>query len=81
MELLSGNENLMLRPERKADVENSIRKMIRAEIVIDRRNSAGYGFTYDDQRNKLVMRGAFLPLYEKKSGFGYDDGASLPLYE
>ena len=81
MELLSGNENLMLRPERKADVENSIRKMIRAEIVIDRRDSARYGFTYDDQRNKLVMRGAFLPLYEKKSGFGYDDGTSLPLYE
>ena len=81
MELLSGNENLTLRPERKAEVENSVRKMIRAEIVIDRRDSARYGFTYDDQRNKLVTHGAFLPLYEKKSGFGYEDGASPPLYE
>ena len=32
MELLSGDENLMLRPERKAEMENSIRKMIGAQI-------------------------------------------------
>ena len=81
MELLSGSERLMLRPERKAEVENSIRKMIRASITIDRSRSAQYGFVYDDQRDKLVMSGAFLPLFEKKSGFGYDAGVLPPLYE
>ena len=81
MGLLSGDESLMLRPERKAEVENSIRKMIGAEIVIDRSASAEYGFTYPDQRGRLELRGRFLPLYEKKNGFGYEMGTLPPLYE
>ena len=81
MELLSGNENLMLRPDRKKDVEDSIRKMIRAKIVIDRSKSKEYGFVYAEKCDKLRLCGAFLPLYEKKNGFGYEDGALPPLYE
>ena len=81
MELLSGNEALTLRPERKREVEDSIRKMIRTDIRIDRSNSARYGFVYDDQRDKRILSGPFLPLYEKNSGFGYDPGVLPPLYE
>ena len=80
MELLSGNENLLLQPERKDTVEESIRKMICTYIEINRSSSKDYGFDYGE--NKLVIRGAFLPLYEKETGgFGYDDGAIPPLYE
>lgn len=81
MGLLSGNEKLMLRPERTKEVENSIRKMISAHIVIDRRGSEDYGFEYDDQKDKKVIEGAFLPLTEKNSGFGYKPGTIPLLYE
>lgn len=81
MELLSGNDGLLLRPERRKRVEESIKKMMGVEILIDRSRSAGYGFSYDDPRDKRILGGAFLPLWEKGGGFGYDPGVMPPLYE
>lgn len=81
MELLSGDPKLTLRPERKAAVEESLRKMMGCRIEIDRRNSARYGFVYSGQGDRTVLSGPFLPLEEKSSGFGYDPRTLPPLYE
>ena len=81
MDLLSGNPKLTLRPERKAAVEESLRKMMGCRIEIDRRGSAHYGFVYGGQGDRTVLSGPFLPLAEKNSGFGYDPQTLPPLYE
>lgn len=81
MELLSGNSALLLQTERKQAVEERIRKMTRAHIVIDRRSSANYGFVYGAPKDKSILEGPFLPLQEKGGGFSYDPGVIPPLYE
>ena len=81
MGLLAGDPELTLRPDRKEAVENSIRKMMKAYITIDRSRSKDCGFEYPHQESKSVLQGHFLPLYEKKNGFGYDPNELPPLYE
>lgn len=81
MGLLSGNDELTLRPDKLEKVEQSIRKMMGMRIYIDRRKSAYCGFAYDDQKKKTEMEGPFLPLIEKERGFEYKKGAIPPLYE
>ena len=79
MELLSGNHNMMMRPERTKQINDSIRKMIRTEIFIDMRRSKSVGFFYDDENP--ILKGAFLPLKEEKKGFSQIEEAIPPLYE
>ena len=81
MELLSGDGALLLRPDRRAEVEAGIRKMMRARIVIDRHNSSGCGFVYAGQGDKRILEGPFLPLFEQERGFGYNPDVLPPLYE
>ena len=81
MELLSGDPELTLRPERRAAVEESLRKMMGCRIEIDRRDSACYGFVYSGQGDRRILSGPFLPLDEKRSGFGYDPRTLPPIYE
>lgn len=81
MELLSGDDTLLLRPSRREAVEASIRKMTRTRIRIDRRNSMSCGFAYADQRDKEILSGPFLPLVERERGFSYDPDVLPPLYE
>lgn len=83
MELLAGDRNLRLQSDRKEAVENSIHKMMNANIVIDRSGSADYGFEYPHQKEKntKVLGGAFLPLDKKVAGFGYEVKNPPPLYE
>lgn len=80
MALLSGNSGLRLHPKREQAVEDRIRKMARARIVIDKTKAGQYHlFCYEPPQPKLD--GAFLPLWEKSGGFGYDPQTPPPLYE
>lgn len=81
MEILSGNTELTLRPDRKAAVEDSIRKMMAAKIRIDRSSSMKYGFGYHGAEDRSIIEGPFLPLFEKKAGFGYNAATPPPLYD
>ena len=88
MELLAGNEKLLLRPERTELVKKSIRKMMKTEIMIDRRRSAFLGFTYKGQENKFKNPNEFLPflplkeIEEKKNVYFVSEcGKIPPLYE
>ena len=78
-ELLSGNHETALRPERKAVIENSLRKMMRTRIHIDTENSYAMLFFYRDR--KRYFDGQFLPLSETEQGFLYDFEHLPPLYE
>ena len=86
MMLLSGDRDIMLRPNRKEEVEESIEKMMKTEIVIDRSGSLNYGFEYGEGKTN-VIEGKFLPLYKNEKGDGKEDrgficeqGAVPPLY-
>ena len=86
MGLLAGDMDIRLQPERKEAVENSIRKMMQAHILIDRRKSKSIGFEYPHQKGDKTkeLSGVFLPLKkpkEKKNGFVYDTEKLPPLYE
>ena len=78
-ELLSGNHDTALRPERKTVIENSLRRMMRTSIHIDTENSYVMLFFYRDR--KRCFDGPFLPLRETDSGFLYDFECLPPLYE
>ena len=78
-ELLSGNHETALRPERKAVIENSLRRMMRTRIHIDTENSYAMLFFYRDR--KRCFDGHFLPLTETNNGFLYDFACLPPLYE
>ena len=78
-ELLSGNHDTALRPERKAVIENSLRRMMRTRIHIDTENSYVMLFFYRDR--KRYFDGSFLPLRESDNGFLYDFACLPPLYE
>ena len=80
MELLSGVDGLTLQPDRKVEVDKSIKKLMQTQITIDRRKSRYFGFMYDDERDLTVMQGAFLPLEVKENGFSYDPARLPPLY-
>lgn len=77
MALLSGDRGLLLRPERREEVDARIRKMMRARIKVHWTHA--YDVVYDPPHNE--RSGAFLPLWEEKDGFGYDPRALPPLYE
>lgn len=81
LEVLSGVDGITLRPERKEQIEDSIRRMMNAHITIDRTGSLGYGFVYDDEIRLTTLEGPFLPLKEEKNGFSYDCNVLPPLYQ
>lgn len=69
---LSGQEKMLLRPERTNLINKSIQKMIDTEIMIDRSNSANMGFVYKDQKDKFKNPNEFLPflpLKKEENGF------------
>lgn len=67
MGLLSGDEDLMLRPERKAEVENSIRKMI---PILVHFQALGLIKRFDaDPGAGSVTLYRFIPREKKKTGF------------
>lgn len=78
-ELLSGNHETALRPERKAMIEDSLRRMMRTRIHIDTENSYVMLFFYRDR--KRCFDGSFLPLTAADNGFLYDFECLPPLYE
>ena len=82
MGILAGDASLTLRPDRKERVEQSILKMLRMHIEIDRRNSVSVGYAYENESKAAVLSGKFLPLAANaKGGFDFIDGAPFPLYE
>ena len=81
MAVLSGLEGLTLRPERKEAVEESLLRLSRAQISIDRSGSMDIGCAYPDEREATLLSGPFLPLTRESGGFRRIPGAWPPLYQ
>lgn len=79
MGLLAGDKDLQLSTKRTEKVEESIQKMMRTHITIERSNPGTY--IYEDQKGKPTP-GPFLPLQKKgKKGYVYQEDVLPPLYE
>lgn len=70
-QLLTGDKNIMIQPEKKKEIEESIDKMRRTYIMINRSLGMGYGYTYEGENEKII-RDKFLPLEKHgKNGYTY----------
>ena len=78
-ELLSGDSNVTLKPDKKAAIESSLDKMIRTTIKIDKSKCLGAGKTYEDEKKIKIYHGKFLPL-TKRDNKGYYFEDISPLY-
>ena len=75
MEVLSGNEALTLRPDRKQEVEESLLRL--AETHTESRPDTGVGIAW---RTEAGMATPIFPIYRKNTGFAYDPATLPPDY-
>lgn len=78
-ELLSGDSDVTLKPDKKAAIEESIEKMRNMSVTIDCSRAANIRHIYDDEKKNKIYEGRFLPL-EKKGEKGYCYTELPPLY-
>lgn len=78
-ELLSGDENVTLKPDKKAAIEHSLEKMGRLKIMIDCTRAGKGKYIYKEERDLERYEGRFLPL-EKRGEKGYYYQEIPPLY-
>ena len=78
-EVLSGDFDVTLKPEKKAFIEKSLEKMGRMTITIDCSRAGKGRQVYEDEKETGLYRGNFLPL-EKRGKRGYFYEEIPPLY-
>lgn len=78
MEVLSGDPDVTLKPDRKKEIEDSLEKMMNTYFRLDRSNGK-YGFAFEDEKDINIFEGPFLPLMKwGKNGYRYSE--TPPLY-
>ena len=77
-ELLSGDSAVMLKPDRKREVEDSLDKMNRTAFTLDCSGAVKEGAVYDGE--KEIINDSFLPIQRKETN-GYVYSELPPLYQ
>lgn len=78
-ELLSGDERVTLKPDKKAAIERSLEKLRRMKITINCSGAVRGKYNYKEEINMERFEGSFLPL-EKRGEKGYYYQEIPPLY-
>lgn len=77
-ELLSSDPYVTLKPDKRAEIEQSLDKMNRITITIDCSEAVIPKWIYEDEKEQRIYKGSFLPLKKQgEKGYYYEEFPAL----